>query len=207
LRGRCSGFGDELVGHFAKPSIAVSITSPTLKNVLVRWPDRLLFSTNGSVLRHARDLDGAVWTASAQSHMRPDHRALVCVKSQRQRSVRLANRAAELHRGCEGIAPDARSASSKMEMTMNTLKIAAAVAALLYVNGAALADQAARANTADPNSAPLVSQDGGVVHHFSNDAAARANTADPNSAPLMREAPAWRGTLDAAGRADTRDPG
>src|SRR5262249_8378330 len=107
-----------------------------------------------------------------------------------------------------GVAHNARCFLNTMETTMKTLKIAAAVAALLYANGAAFAaDQAAIANTSDPNSAPLVSQDGGVVRHFSNDAAARANTADPNSAPFFQAVPVVRGPLDAAGRADTRDPG
>lgn len=91
---------------------------------------------------------------------------------------------------------------------MKTLKLSAAVAALAFaLSGAAYADEAAQANTSDPNSAPLVSQDGGVVRHFTYDAAARANTADPNSAPLMQDAPAVRGPLDNAGRANTRDPG
>jgi hypothetical protein len=99
---------------------------------------------------------------------------------------------------------------------MKTFKLAAASAALaILMSGAALAapirafayDEAATADTSDPGSAPLVSQDGGVVRHFSNDEAARANTADPSSAPLMQALPSVRGPLDAAGQANTSDPG
>jgi hypothetical protein len=90
---------------------------------------------------------------------------------------------------------------------MLTLKTAAIAATLAVVmSGSAFADSAARADTSDPNSAPLASPTGGRVR-FTNDAAARANTADPGSAPLARDPRPARGPLDAAGRADTRDPG
>jgi hypothetical protein len=100
---------------------------------------------------------------------------------------------------------------------MKTFKLAATAAALaILMSGAASAapktraftsDAAATADTSDPGSAPLASQDGGVVRHFSNDVAARANTADPGSAPLTQDLRPVRGPLDAAGRANTSDPG
>ena len=90
---------------------------------------------------------------------------------------------------------------------MKILKTAALAATLAVVMGsAAFSDPAARANTSDPNSAPLASPTGGPVS-YTNDAAARANTADPGSAPLARDLRPARGPLDAAGRADTSDPG
>ena len=100
---------------------------------------------------------------------------------------------------------------------MKTFKLAAISAALaILMSGAVLAapmtrafnyDEAAIANTSDPGSAPLASQDGGVVRRFSNDVAARANTADPDSAPLMQNLRPVQGPLDAAGQANTSDPG
>jgi hypothetical protein len=92
---------------------------------------------------------------------------------------------------------------------METMKTAALAAALAVVMGsAAFSDPAARANTSDPNSAPLASPTGGPVRvRYTNDVPARANTADPGSAPLARNPRPARGPLDAAGRADTRDPG
>ena len=97
-------------------------------------------------------------------------------------------------------------------LTLKTATIAATLAVVM--SGSAFADgrvrftndAAARANTADPGSAPLASPTGGRVR-FTNDAAAWANTADPGSAPLARDPRPARGPLDAAGRADTRDPG
>ena len=70
-----------------------------------------------------------------------------------------------------------------------------------------MADPAGRANTTDPNSAPLATQPvhrGGVA----NDAAGRANTTDPNSAPgVGRAGTVGRGGVrDNAGRANTADP-
>ena len=88
---------------------------------------------------------------------------------------------------------------------MNSIKIAT-VAAILAVSmsGAAFAsDAAGRANTSDPNSAPLARD---LHHGVSNDAAARANTSDPNSAPLKRDAKKRGPSNDAAARANTRDP-
>ena len=90
---------------------------------------------------------------------------------------------------------------------MQTLKTAALAATLaVMMSSAAFSDPAARANTSDPNSAPLASPTGGRVR-YTNDIAARANTADPGSAPLVRDPRPFRGPLDAAGRANTSDPG
>jgi hypothetical protein len=87
--------------------------------------------------------------------------------------------------------------------TMKTVALAGTLAVLM--SGAAFADPAARANTSDPNSAPMASPTGGMKQR-TNDPAARANTADPNSAPMAREAGPKRGANDAAGRANTADP-
>ncbi len=87
--------------------------------------------------------------------------------------------------------------------TMKTAALAGTLAVLMA--GAAWADPAARANTSDPNSAPMASPTGGAKQR-ANDPAARANTADPNSAPMARDAKPVRGANDAAGRANTADP-
>jgi hypothetical protein len=92
------------------------------------------------------------------------------------------------------------------------MKKAVLAMTLVVISGAAMADPAGRANTTDPNSAPLATQPhspspihrGGVT----NDAASRANTTDPNSAPGMgRAGTVGRGDVhDKAGRANTADP-
>ena len=89
---------------------------------------------------------------------------------------------------------------------MNSIKIAT-VAAIFAVSmsGAAFAlDAAGKANTRDPNSAPVARDV--RTNGISNDAAARANTSDPNSAPLKRDAKRRGVANDAAARANTRDP-
>jgi hypothetical protein len=65
----------------------------------------------------------------------------------------------------------------------------------------------ARANTSDPDSAPLMHDRG--PRTFTKDAAALANTSDPGSAPLMVDRPVhYRGRpIDPAATADTSDPG
>lgn len=89
---------------------------------------------------------------------------------------------------------------------MKTMKTAALAGALaMMMTGSAFADPAAKANTSDPNSAPMASPNGGMKQR-ANDPAARANTADPNSAPMARDARPKRGANDAAGRANTADP-
>jgi hypothetical protein len=65
---------------------------------------------------------------------------------------------------------------------VKTMKAAAVAATLiLAMSGAAFADLAGRADTSDPNSAPLASSTGGPAR-YTNDGPARANTADPGSA-------------------------
>jgi hypothetical protein len=65
----------------------------------------------------------------------------------------------------------------------------------------------ARADTRDPNSAPLMHDR--APRTFTKDAAALANTSDPGSAPLMVDRPVhYRGRPnDPAATADTSDPG
>jgi hypothetical protein len=97
--------------------------------------------------------------------------------------------------------------------TIKTAALAAIMAAAL--SGSAFAqsatrgyftnDTAARANTADPESAPQMRNLPPARGPL--DSAGRANTADPESAPLMRDQPPVRGPLDNAGRANTADPG
>lgn len=82
----------------------------------------------------------------------------------------------------------------------------AATAAAVLISGAALADPAAKANTADPGSAPKAHN--ATVKGRANDAPARADTSDPNSAPgVARSSKVKRGANDAAAKANTRDPG
>jgi hypothetical protein len=96
---------------------------------------------------------------------------------------------------------------------MRNLKAIAMSAVLVaaMTGGAFALDQAGKANTMDPGSAPKAENQkpmkrttGSAV----NDAAAKANTTDPNSAPRSKEGMAKGGTkkLDAAGRANTMDP-
>ena len=80
-------------------------------------------------------------------------------------------------------------------------------AALLVVSGAAFADPAGRANTADPGSAPMM-RDAPASPRV--DAPGRANTADPNSARTGTDRATTGsgfGKFDPAGRANTSDPG
>jgi hypothetical protein len=96
---------------------------------------------------------------------------------------------------------------------MRNLKTIAMSAVLIagMTGGAFALDQAGKANTMDPNSAPKAENHkakkttGAAV----NDNAAKANTADPGSAPGAKDGMAKRGnskSLDAAGRANTVDP-
>jgi phosphate-selective porin len=86
------------------------------------------------------------------------------------------------------------------------MKLGTALAMTALMSTAAVADPAARANTADPGSAPLMRDP--VVTRPANDAAARANTTDPNSAATTAgRATTGFGMFDAAGRANTSDPG
>ena len=94
----------------------------------------------------------------------------------------------------------------------NFKTIAMSAVLVAGMTGGALAlDQAGKANTMDPGSAPAAGQPkakrttGAAV----NDNAAKANTADPGSAPGAKDGMAKRGSsksLDAAGRANTMDP-
>ena len=86
--------------------------------------------------------------------------------------------------------------------------VAAAIAALVLVSGAAMAQQGdpAKANTADPGSAPGVKTM--KAKKPANDAAAKANTADPGSAPGVKPKKASRkAAKDSAAKANTADPG
>ena len=89
---------------------------------------------------------------------------------------------------------------------MKVIKTAALAGTLaILMAGAAAADPTARANTSDPNSAPMASPNGGMKQR-ANDPAARANTSDPNSAPMARDARPKQGANDAPARANTADP-
>ena len=83
--------------------------------------------------------------------------------------------------------------------------IAAAVA-FLMVSGAALAQQGdpAKANTSDPNSAPMAKPM--KVKKVAKDNAATADTADPNSAPKAKPVKVKKKSNDAAAKANTADP-
>ena len=92
---------------------------------------------------------------------------------------------------------------------MKAIKIIALAAIVAgSMSGAAVAaganDAAGRANTTDPNSAPIARDVGRKASP--NDAAGRANTADPNSAPIARDSGRKASPNDAAGRANTKDP-
>jgi hypothetical protein len=90
--------------------------------------------------------------------------------------------------------------------TGDAMKLVTALAMTALMSTAAVADPAARANTADPGSAPLVRDP--IITRPSNDAAAGANTTDPNSAATMDgRATTGFGKFDAAGQANTSDPG
>jgi hypothetical protein len=85
--------------------------------------------------------------------------------------------------------------------------VAATVAALLLVSGAAMAQQGdpAKANTADPGSAPGAKAM--KAKKPANDAAAKANTADPGSAPGAKPRKASKkAAKDSAAKANTADP-
>ena len=91
---------------------------------------------------------------------------------------------------------------------MKRVMTAAAAALLLFsLSGAAMAQQGdpAKANTADPNSAPGVKTM--KAKKPAKDNAAKANTADPNSAPGAKPMKAKKRTAkDSAAKANTADP-
>jgi|SRR4051794_15140792 hypothetical protein len=95
------------------------------------------------------------------------------------------------------------------EYSMKGLVAAAAAALLLIsVSGAAMAQGAnpAKADTADPNSAPGVKATK-ASKKPAKDAAAKANTADPGSAPGAKPMKASKKTAkDSAAKANTADP-
>jgi len=83
--------------------------------------------------------------------------------------------------------------------------VALASILMLGMSGAATAQSnPAKANTSDPNSAPMVKTT--KVKKPADDKAAKANTADPNSAPMAKTPKVKKTAKDAPAKANTADP-